>query len=387
MNKISKADITGLIETEDLASVSMYFSTHKFPTSEHITEDKIRFKNLMKKAEEMLERKEIDGGVIRHIKTLLEETVLYDENFWQETTEGIALFCSPAGVRCFHIPDECDEYVYVGDQYDIAPLLAVVSWNVDYYVLALATKHPAIYSGDMYGIAKVDEQLPESIEKALNIDELYSNSQTSRNRGSQSGHPGAKAHGQGDSRQAGQEERLKYFRLIDETVLSSRKINSDHPILLAGTEDEISEFRDVSRNKRIMSGSLRGNYTNGDTNELHNRSWPLVEKEICQTQNSRLIEKIQNLLGTGLASTQEDEILIAAGEGKIDTLLVGLLHNTMDSIGDRQEEVRKLSISDEYEQAGVRESSRSTFKNGGEVIGAIRNDMPEGKIIAALFRY
>ena len=348
MNKVNRETIKQLIETEDGVSVSLYMPTHRFPTSEHISEDKIRFKNLIKVSKEALKQKEVDDGLIARIVDNLEESIYNDSTFWPEVTEGTAIFCTPAGVRYFNLPTECDEYVYVGDSYDVAPLLALDVCHKPYYLLALATKHPVLYSGDMYGLEKVEIDLPESMMEALNIDELHSNSKTIRAGGYGAG--GTKAHGQGDTRQAGQEEHLKFLRLIDDKVLSFKGTDTKMPILLAGTDDEVSTYKDVSRSKNILDKHISGNYTELPAHDVHAHSWPIVAEELCEVDVAREVEKVHEMLGTGLAATEENVILAAAKEGRVDSLLVGIFSNTMDSVSDSDEEIKKLNLSDEYER-------------------------------------
>lgn len=386
MNKINTAAIKRLLELEDDKTLSIYVPTHRFPTSEHIQEDKIRFKNLVRKGKELLEKNGADEGLVRAMTSELDD--IHDNDaFWQDATEGIAVFCSPAGVRFFHLPFECEEYVNAGDRYDISPLLVAASYDSSYYLLALAARHPVLFRGDMYGIEAVDIELPESPEQALQLDELYSNSQTVRAGSYGAGNPGAKSHGQGDSRQAGQEERLKFFRIIDETLLSSNSIDSGIPVLLAGTDDDISNYREISRLKHILKSHLGGNYTEMNPAELHARSWPLVHAEIGQKTRSHVIEKLGNLLGTGKSSAEIGDITRAAKEGRVDTLLLGMLAVTRDTISDGEAKAVKLVFPEHYNPGSVADIVRTVFDQGGAVIGIIKDDMLGGTSEAAVYRY
>lgn len=386
MNKVNREAIKQLLETEDSATISMYMPAHQFPTSEHITEDKIRFKNLIKSAKETLKDKGIDEGLGAQMIHQL-EAVLDDDAFWQHVTSGMAFFCSPAGLRYFHLPIECDEHVSVGERYDVAPLLVIASQDTTFYMLALATKHPVLFKGDMYSVSKESIELPESIEKALNIDELHSNSQTMRAGGYGAGNPGAKSHGQGDSRQAGQEERLKYFRLIDDKLQSSKDIDPKIPVLLAGAEEEVSAYKHISKIKKLLKTSLNGNLTDEACHAIHALAWPAIQKELCGPDVARELEKVHSLVGTGLASTENQDILKAATEGRTETLLVGMLMETKDSVRDSNEAITKLTFSEHYAVDKVAKVARAVFDQGGRVIGILRGEMPNGAHEAAIYRY
>ncbi len=387
MNKVSREAIKQLIEAEDNTTLSLYLPTHRFPTSEHIAEDKIRFKNLLKAGKEKLKSQGVDDGTISQVVGNLQDSIYNNAIFWPRTTEGVAIFCCPAGVQYLHLPIECDEHVSAGDTYDIAPLLAIAASDRPYYLLALATRNPVLYRGDMYGLERVAIDLPKSPEEALHIDELYSHSNTMRAGAYGPGNPGAKSHGQGDSKQAGQEERLKFFRLIDEKLLTSKLIDKTMPILLAGTDDETSGYRESSHSKRLLESGLSGNYTDTPAHEIHDRAWPLVRSELCEPEQAQDIEKLQSLLGTGRASLENQMILAAANGGRVDTLLIGFLTKTKDSIGDGDKTVTKLAFSSEYKNDKLSMSARSVFDHGGKVVGVLKDGMPSGAGVAAIYRY
>lgn len=387
MNKVSRESVKQLLELEDSVTLSMYLPTHQFPTSENIQEDRIRFKNLIRSAKEALEAQGVEEGVSGQIIDELENSIHENDTFWQHTTAGLAVFASPAGMHYFHLPMECEERVSVGDQYDVTPLLAACSWDAPYYLLALAVHNPVLFKGDAYGVERVAIDLPKSPEEALNIDELHSNSKTVRAGGYGAGNPGVKSHGQGDSRQAGQEERLKFFRIIDDTLLASKEIDHNTPLLLAGTDDEVSGYRESSRVKNLLDGCLSGNYTEATPQDLYTRSWPLIIEEIVDDVHKAEVEKVKSLLGTGKASTDVTDIAAAALEGRVDSLLIGMFTATRDTIRDSEESVTKLVFPDNYESDDIAACSRVVFDQGGKIIGITQKSMPEEAHQAALYRY
>ena len=384
MNKVSKETIKDLLDLEDSVAISLYLPTHRFPTPIHVQEDRIRFKNLVRAAKERLEADGVDEGIARKLESDLEETIHDDDNFWQHTTEGLAVFCSPGGVRYFHLPMECEERVSTGEKFDIASLLLAVSCDSPYYLLALAVHRPVLYEGDAYGLKKVNIELPESPEAALGIDELFSNSQTSR----VGGHgAGAKAHGQGDSRQAGQEERLKFFRMVDDALLSEGTVDSRLPFLLAGMDEDVSHFRELSRLNHILTRHLNGNHTEENPVDIHKRAWEVVRTEVGRKACLEEVEKLGNLLGTGRSSTDIADIAKAAHEGRVDSLLLSVFTITRDTVSDSDDEIMKLVFPDIPEKEQLGEISRAVFDTSGSVIGLLEGDLPDGKEVAAIYRY
>lgn len=390
MHTVTPESITPLLHTDHHATVSLYFPTHRYPTADHIQEDKIRLKNLIRAGKEKLDAKGIDPDTIRKIGNRLEE-VYDDDKFWPRATEGLAVFCSLDDLYCFQLPMECDEHASAGVGYDVTPLLAVLSYDQPYYLLALATHHPALYRGDMYGIHPVEIELPESPEVALNIDEMFSNSRTVRAGGGNGpGNPSSRSHGQGDSRQAGTEERLEFFRVVDDNILSSDQVDSNLPLLVAGSEGEISEYRECSRHKHLLSKNLNGNYTHTSgvkPRDLQARAWRIIEEELGRKKRIAAVEKYNDLKGVDRSSAKLEDVREAAQAGRVDTLLVGALTVTRDAVRDDDRSVTKLIFPSGYEKDGIEECGRAVYGQGGKITALLQDEMPDSAPLAALYRY
>jgi hypothetical protein len=243
----------------------------------------------------------------------------------------------------------------------------------------------------MYGVQPVEIELPESPEAALNIDELYSNSRTERAWGGYGpGNPSSGSHGQGDSRQAGSEERLEFFRIIDDTILLSGQVNSGLPLLIAGSEGEISEYRECSHHKHLLDSSLSGNYTRTSgvkPQDLQARAWTIIEKELGKRRRVNAAERFSELRGTQRSSAELANIREAAAAGRVDTLLVGMLTITRDTVRDDEDPLTKLIFPEGYEEDGLEVCSRSVHDQGGKVMALLQEEMPEGAVAAAIYRY
>lgn len=387
MNKVTLDTVKPLLQPEGEVALSIYLPTHKFPSSEHIQEDRIRFKNLVRASYDAILSTGASEEIIRQMTDQMESEIYNNDEFWQQTTEGLAVFCAPSGLRYLHLPIEIDEYMVAGDLYDVTPLLALCSYDQPHYVLAVAARQPMLYKGDMYDTEPVDINLPSSIEEALNIDELNSDSHSQAHSvdGSASG-----THGQGDSKRSVQEDRLKYFRMIDDAVMSSDEVDQSLPVILAGADDEVSAYREASKIRGIMEQSINGNQTASagvKPDEIHDRSWPIVEEEVGQKHRQDKIESLKATLGTGKASTDIDDIKKSTLEGRVDSILIGFINMTRDLVNDSDDPAPRIVLSEEYTSSGIGPCSQDVFNRGGKVYGILIDDMPEGANQAALYRY
>jgi hypothetical protein len=243
----------------------------------------------------------------------------------------------------------------------------------------------------MYGLEQVDIDLPKSPEDALNIDEMFSNSRTVRAGGGYGpGSPSSRSHGQGDSRQAGQEERLEFFRIIDDKILSSDQIDSNAPLLIAGSEGDITDYKESSRHKHLVQSYLAGNYaesSGANPQEIHTLSWQLVEEELVRGRQADELERFNELRGADRSAIDLDAIKAAVKEGRVDTLLLGMLTVTRDIVKDSNDAAMKLVFPEDYKKDGIDLCGRNVFDQGGKIVALLQGDMPENARQAAIYRY
>lgn len=385
MKKLTNQAVQQLTEAKPGIAVSIYLPTHRYPTPPHMQEDQTRFKNLVNQASQQL----IDGGHEQLARQLVErlEDIAIDMRFWQEMTEGLAVMADQERLEFYHLPVECEERVCVGEQFDVTPLLVLLSYDQPYYVLALANHQPKLWRGDMYGLEPINLDFPASPEDALNIDEMFSGSQTRRGReGAGRLADAIGPHGQGDSNEAGREERLQYFRIIDRMIYESELVDKKLPLLLAAPDNDAGDYKNLSSMPKLLDQFLPGNYTTAQERELHELTWPLIEQAVCRPEAEAAAEKFQQLAGPDKSSAKISDIEQAVQVGRVDSLLVGMFDVTADSVSDsKRRDLLKLTFPSVYER--LSELARQVIAQGGRVIGLQASTMPSAATVAALYRY
>ena len=387
MNKVTTDKIQELIDYDGGEVISIYIPTHRHSSPPHMQEDQTRFKNNLKQAVDDWSRRGNDVKLIAGSVESL-ESLADDLSFWQNTTESLAIFINSDEFILFHLPIECEEQVWIADKYNVVPLLAVDNLNADYYVLALAMHQPKLLKGDLYGLSELDLALPKSPEDALNIDELHANSKTSR---SHQGGGASSPHGEGDSSEAGNQERIQYFRLIEEAILTSDDYSVQAPILLTGTDGEVGDFRAGTRLQGLIQGwYIAGNHTETSTQDLHKLAKKLIHSACVEPEWTEMLEQLGNMSGTGKSSININEITEAAELGRVESLIVPIFDVTRDSIsdvsgGDSTMIIRRL---DSKSIKGIIEAVTYVARQSGQVY-CIETDeyLPDGTKLAAIYRY
>jgi hypothetical protein len=387
MHKVTQSSIEILARPQSENVISIYLPTHRQSTPPHIQEDQTRFKNLIREAKD----KWLSGGNKRDLSSIFEqlESKLDNYDFWQHTTEGMAIFAGKDMFEIYDLPVECEERICVADSYDITPLLIVAASDQPYYLLNLAMHNTKLFKGDMYGLEHVAIDFPTSPEDALNIDELFSNSNTVRSQNGPGG-PGGNVspHGQGDSNAAGTEERLQYFRIIDHMIANAAGADSTLPVLIAGTDSEAGDYRHMSKLSGLIHTYLQGNHTNTTLQDLSALAWPVIQDEVINKRAAKAIDQLNEKAGIQKSSYDYKDMTEAANIGRVKTLLVGITRKTTDTVSDAiHTAVPILTFAKQHEYEHVAELVRKVLAQGGTILG-VGNEMLPAKVpVAAIYRY
>lgn len=385
MRKVDVPIIKNLIAYEGEPVLTLYIPTNRYPTPPNIQEDQTRFKNLV---HDGFERwcEQIDSHAVKVLQEQL-EGLLDDLNFWQETLETLTVFAKKDSVEIYHLPIETEERVYVGPCFDVAPLLLIESMNQPCYVFALAMHQPKLYKADLYGLEQVDIEFPKSPEDALHIDEMFSGSQTMKGgRSTGSSSMASSPHGQGDSNNAGSEERMSYLRMLDEQIRDMKDFDDTLPFIIAATDTEFGDFRATSRIKSIINAHIPGNHTETPPQDLHHMVVMLLNEKIVRPRQDQVVERLSELLGMQKASTEIADVAVAASDGRVDTLLLPMIEMTTDSVSDTETHKPLVRFSSEYDEV-LFNIATDVVRQGGTVTAVQRDSLPGKASLGALYRH
>lgn len=383
MNKITKEKLTALTDGTASPSVTIYMPTHKAPTPPHMQEDQTRFKNLVSKTVDQLGT---DGTNDQFTQEFKQQTsgMMEDIAFWEDMTESLLICARPGMFEYFNLPIESDEYVAVDDHFHLAPLLGLIDEFQPYYLLAVKQKQPFLLYGDAYGLKPSELKLPASIAEALNIDEMHLKSNQFY---SIQGGAGAEFHGHGGAKDAGDSERRQFMKIINDKV--SNFVDSNTPIVLAGTTDEVTEFTNQGKLQTVLPEHVHGSYTEDQAHELHGKAHELLRKHVIEPQHAEVIEQFERLAGQNPDRVENSMAGIkdAAEKGRVETLLLGVLQYTTDTIRDNKEKVVKLTFPAERSRQAMDYLAQLVWRQGGRIINLYAQKMPQPSSVLAINRY
>jgi hypothetical protein len=389
MEHITKASLKQLLEvsdklTEREQAVTIYVSTHKSATPSHITEDQIRLKNCVHRAVELLK---MHSDTADYSKMLCAELarLIDDPAFWSQRTEGLLLCATPHTIKLFSLPMDTQEYVAVDNHLHLAPIMALAQADQDFYILLVAQHGPALYKGNMYNLEPTDIQLPKSIEAGLNLDETNLKSEQGRSAG---GGPGATFNGRGGAKDPAEEDRARFMRMIDHIILT--KANRALPLILAGTTSETAEYHAISKYPQILPQTITGNFNHESIQELYAKAEVVIYRTMARKHNHEVLDRYARVKGsnpTRVASSTQ-AAAEAAGDGRIDTLLVGMSRFTADNIHDGTEDVLEIAFPETDEvNHFVNNIALQAGNSSSQVLNIPQEDMPGGAPVLAILRY
>ncbi|BAT55630.1 hypothetical protein NOS3756_46230 [Nostoc sp. NIES-3756] len=391
MSLLSIDELKNLIENSQAPCVSLYMPMQK--AGPEIRQNPIRFKNLVREAEERLQALEIPAN---EIENLLQPAKELDEaEFWENQDHGLAIFISPQVFRYYSLPIECQELVVVSHQFHFKPLLHLINSDGKFYILALGQKDLKFFEGTRTSITEVEvENMPKSVDEVLQYDETGKEGQfrSATSKGSNNNpftrsQPGA-FHGQGSpDRDQHQEAILQFFHAVD-TVLHEKLRDQKAPLILAGVDYLHPIYREANKYPHLLEQGITKRQEVFQADELHTEAWELVEPLFHQSEQET-IELFQQLAGedTGTASSDIKEIISAAYYQRVDSLIVPVGQQIWGTF-DPDTQAVDLHPEQQPEDGDILDlAAIHTLLNGGTVYAVEPEQMPDGKPVAAIFRY
>jgi len=375
--------LSDLMQDQGGPHISLYMPTYR--AGSDTQQNQIRFKNLIKRARDLLERGEHSE---QQINRLLNQVsgLQNDFDFWQRQSDGLAMFISEAGVREFRQPVDFKEVVKVGERFYLKQLISVAGNDGLFYVLAVSQNQVRLLQGSRSSIDEVPlEDVPTSLQEALAFEETSKQMQyrSSPSGGGRMG-TGILRHGH-DPSDEDKDRLLRFFRQVDKglkEVLEQYNL----PLVLAAVEYLHPIYRAANTSANLTGKGIKGNPDNETARELHAKAWAIVEP-IFRAEQEDAIRAFNNLSGSDRVAVEPERVIPAAFFGRVETLFVAIgerLWGRFDSTaGTIHIEDEQLAGNEDLLDA----AAINALNTGGTVHVLPRDEMPVDGVIAAVLRY
>lgn len=382
MELLSAEQLKGLMSKQGAPCLSMFMPTHR--TGGEIKQDQIRFKNLLRKAEERLATLGLrTQGVLEFLAPLqkLASNVL----FWRKQIDGLALFVSREAFHSFSLPVSFEELVLISDRFHLKPLLPLFGQFPRYYLLALSQNQVRLYEGASARLWEVDVKgLPENMQAALQYDEPEKQVRF-RGAAAGGGDRGALMSGHGAEIDDTKENLLKYFRQIDRALREYLR-DETAPLVVAGVEYLFPIYKEVNNYSNMMEECIPGNPEELSPEVLHRQSWPIV-KPFFMRAIENAVAQYRRFSGTGLASNDIEAIVAAASHKRVSHLFVARGARQWGFSDSERDFVKLLDGQEPGSEDLLDSAALHTYLSGGAVYVLPPEEMPDYSPLAAVLRY
>lgn len=382
METLSKDDLKALVQKRKDLCISIYMPTHR--SGAETQQNQIRFKNLLREAEERLVA---SGMRPQDARNFLEKAQSLVNNilFWRQQRDSLAFFLSSDLFLYYNLPASIPDLIVVTDRFHLKPLLPVLSRDERFYILTLSQNEVKLYQGTGLSLREVElVGLPQGIDKALQADEPEKQVRF-RSGGASGGDRGSMISGHGADIEDTKDNLLRYFRQVDRALKDILK-DAHVPLILAGVDFLFPIYREINTYPGLLEENIAGNPKGLTTEGLRKEGFSLISTR-CDQEIKDAANLYQQSQGTGLTSSDIKDILIAAQDGRVGVLFVPL---GKELWGNFKRDAGQLTFSETAATGGedlFDLAAILTSINGGRVFVLPPENIPDGLQIAALFRY
>jgi hypothetical protein len=383
MDRITREELKELSVHTGKPCVSLFMPA--FRAGRDTEQNPIRFKNLVKEAENRLSASGIRPAEIQDLlKTA--RSLVDDPLFWQRQGDGLAVFLTEGLTKMYRLPVAFHESAVTGRRFHLTPLLPYFAGEGRFYILSLSRSKIRLLEGSRYSVDEIDVEsvFPslsdtfrfEGFEKQLHFHTVSS-----------AGSPGAKSV-LFQGRDPADEEKarlVKWFRKIDEELPGALRGNRP-PLILAGVEYLLYLYREANSYPFLLDDGITGNADELRPEELHEKAFPIAARAFS-AETDRALARYAGLAGTGNASSNVEIILEGACHGRVDVLFVDGDARMEGCYDTEKNRILTSEACGAEEEDLLNLAAIQTILHGGTVYGVKSGDMPSGEPAGAIFRF
>lgn len=378
--KIAHAFPDPMLLSNEGTCISLYQKTHRHRPEKQ--QNLIRFKNLVKEIEQSLGIKYDKKTIEKKMKAFYD--LEQDRPFWEHVADGLAIFASEDQCIIYRLQRPVNELAMVADSFHIKPLIRIFQSADRYHLLTLDQKEFSLFEGTRYQLEEVelDPQISSTITDALGDDygEKLLIIGGSGPRGQ------AVFHGFGSKKDVIDKETEKFFRIVDEEVLTYYSQTSKIPLYLVALDENQSSFRKISKNKYLQKEGIKVSSQSMDIESLKKAAWEAMEESYLE-KTRLLVEKFENARSQDKGSDDIAQVVRAATENKISHLLLESDRVIAGSIDLETGNLLDANIEDPHIDDVLDDLAELVFKQQGEVLVLPKERMPSSTGLAAIYRY
>lgn len=386
MKVFNRNELKALLAPRQGPCLSLYMPTVR--AGDQIKQNPIRFKNLLREAQGKLAEHGLSPAEVDDLLAPIANLTI-----WNDQKDGLALFLAPGFMEHYQVPMELPERVVVGDSFHVKQMLRLLSEDHRFLLLTMSLHGVHLFEATKDALHPIDLGPVEAgmnhllVMQGVEVEEIAEGQRPGGPATDRAGFKGGAGswptrQGSEDPNERNRERIKEYFRAVDE-ALSPILLHDNTPLLLAGVEYLHPIFRECCNYRFLVEKGLHGNYDDVARGDLHAKAWEAMGSTF-RAKQEQAEARFHELLGTGLASNEVEQVVTAACQGRIETLFVPVGVQTW---GRWIPEEARVELTGNGGTDLFNLSALQTLMTGGEVLAVDPARVPGEGQIAAVFRY
>ena len=393
----TRGDLETLMSAAPATGVSIFMPTHR--RGREVRQGPIRLGNLIRSARKLLLSAGLPAAEADAVLAPASQLV-DDDDFWQHQNHGLALFFNATGMWTFRVPLPMTEQVVVGPRFHIRPLLPLLAADGRFQVLTMTAGKVRLFEASRYDLHEVhNDRLPASLAEEMgpfDSGNEFANDYENPVQASPVARPRtgsidiSNAQVYGDSPAEWTKARLVEFTRRVAASVDALSAADPVPVVLVAGSEIGGHFSGFTTLGTLLAGAIETNPAAMDDEQLHEAAYAIA-RPVLNADRAKAIDRFEALLGAGDAhvATGTDDVVRAAQEGRVDTLLLpieGL------SPGQGEPDTNQVGPADDTQAPGFAAPDLldiavvQTLHHGGHLHlrGEVGSPLPE---VGAILRY
>ncbi|MGM0530360.1 MAG: hypothetical protein ACQER7_03300 [Bacteroidota bacterium] len=363
-------------------SISIYIPTLKADPESKENANRINLKNKLKEAREQMKKQGIrDDEIDEYLQPIkdLTDDALFLRNLWN----GLVIFLNQNTFEYYRVAMNFDNFMYMGRDFYLLPLLRPVKENKEFYILSLNMHGVKLYKSDRFNISEVEveEFIPEQLEEAIGFD--HYKDKVYQYRSAKVGDGRTFYHGHAKGKEEKKEEELKFLRYVEQGLQNVLN-NEDKPLIVASVDYIFGLFKEVTNYKYLKEENISESPRDETVKGLQQKAWTLIQKELDDEKE----QMIQKYIDSSNKSDIVEEIIPNILYGRVDTLFVNFREYLWGKLEAETFEVDVHSERDEDCEDLLNFAAIRALLHDGNIYLMEPEEMPQkNKLLNATYRF
>lgn len=371
----TKTQLIEILEHEQGDCVSILMGTYQ--SGRDTNQNSIRFKNLVRQAIDELRKR--NSPLLPKLEELA--NLSRDSTFWQHQAAGLAIYVSESLEEKVFLSHDPGESVSIGPEFNVRPIASIACGETNLLTLALSWERARLFRSDGHTTMEIeDDVFPLTMDELVTARDPEKQLQFSSHESfGGGGSETVMYYGHGNGEDKIEADRRAYLSRVGEFV-SKRLYNTNQQLVAIATEEVAGHF-DAAVESIELTQCIQLSPDGLTDSQLRARITAFA-KEHNQHTDDVVTERLGSAIADGQGSNDWKEVVLAATEGRVDTLLLG---QDQPILGKCDASNHRISLDENDGTDLLNTAVRLTLKSKGSV----RRLQPSSTTapLAAIYRY